>query len=122
MLLIKACRGARRAPENLNSSTGYRAHAVRPYATNLDQPSFETVSDVRPLLPLFSETQFGLDLHNPYLLCFEATSEEKMSTTIEGMDRVRLTERSFFPGLLGLVIIGGIILSGSLRRDLPITG
>jgi hypothetical protein len=24
--------------------------------------------------------------------------------------------------LLGLVIIGGIILSGSLRRDLPITG
>ena len=45
-----------------------------------------------------------------------------MSTTIEGTDRVRLTERRFFPGLLGLVIIGDIILSGSLRRDLPITG
>ncbi len=59
---------------------------------------------------------------NPHLLCFESTSEETMSTTIEGTDRVRLTERSFFPGLLGLVIIGDIILSGSLRRDLPITG
>jgi len=45
-----------------------------------------------------------------------------MSTTIEGTDRVRFTERSFFPGLLGLVIIDDIILSGSLRRDLPITG
>ncbi len=64
----------------------------------------------------------GLDLHNSYLLCFESTGEEKMSTTIEETHRVRLTERSFFPGLLGLVIIGGIILSGFLRRDLPITG
>ncbi len=45
-----------------------------------------------------------------------------MSTTIEGIHRVRLTDRSFFPGLLGLVIIGDIILSGSLRRDFPITG
>jgi hypothetical protein len=45
-----------------------------------------------------------------------------MSNIIEGMHRVRLSERSFFPGLLGLVIIGDIILSGSLRRELPITG
>ena len=65
---------------------------------------------------------FGLDLRNSYLLCFESNSEEKMSTTIEGTHRVRLSERSFFPGLLGLVIIGDIILSGSLRRELPITG
>ena len=65
---------------------------------------------------------FGLDLRNSYLLCFESNSEEKMSTTIEGTHRVKLSERSFFPGLLGLVIIGDIILSGSLRRDLPITG
>ncbi len=65
---------------------------------------------------------FGLDLRDSYLLCFESSSEEKMSTTIEGTHRVRLSERSFFPGLLGLVIIGDIILSGSLRRDLPITG
>ena len=64
----------------------------------------------------------GLDLHNSYLLCFESNSEEKMSTTIEEPYRVRLSERSYFPGLLGLVIIGDIILSGSLRRDLPITG
>ena len=65
---------------------------------------------------------FGLDLRNSYLLCFESSSEEKMSNTIEGTHRVRLSERSFFPGLLGLVIIGAIILSGSLRRELPITG
>ena len=65
---------------------------------------------------------FGLDLHNSYLLCFESTGEEKMSTTIEGTHLVRLTARSFSPGLLGLVIIGDIILSGSFRRDLPITG
>ena len=45
-----------------------------------------------------------------------------MSNTIEGTHRVRLSERSFFPGMLGLVIIGDIILSGSLRRELPITG
>ena len=45
-----------------------------------------------------------------------------MSNIIEGTHRVRLSERSFFPGLLGLVIIGDIILSGSLRRELPITG
>jgi len=65
---------------------------------------------------------FGLDLRNSYLLCFESSSEEKMSNTIEGTHRVRLSERSFFPGMLGLVIIGDIILSGSLRRELPITG
>ncbi|MEE8460578.1 MAG: hypothetical protein V3S50_00475, partial [Acidobacteriota bacterium] len=63
-----------------------------------------------------------LDLRDSYLLCFESSSEEKMSNTIEGTHRVRLSERSFFPGLLGLVIIGDIILSGSLRRELPIKG
>ncbi len=65
---------------------------------------------------------FGLDLRNSYLLCLESSREEKMSNTLEGTHRVRLSERSFVPGLLGLVIIGDIILSGSLRRELPITG
>jgi len=47
-ILIKACRGARRAPTNPALSTVYRAHAVRPYARNLGQPTFETVSAVLP--------------------------------------------------------------------------
>ncbi len=40
-----------------------------------------------------------------------------MSTILRGTQSVQLSEENFLPIPISLVIIGNIILSGSIRRD-----
>ncbi len=73
LILIEACRSAQPCAHKSLFVNGFIGRtAVRPYATNLDQPTFETVSSVRP---------YATNLDQPF---FETVSPARAYEAKEG--------------------------------------